>query len=82
MWDREGKPRKMLCCACWELTHKDVEERALEAVVDHLLLQVLPDASVGLQRKTGRALRAGVNEGCPSSSDGGAPAKGIHPEES
>ena len=65
-----------------ESQNKDVEERALEAVVDHLLLQVLPDASVGLQRKTGRALRAGVNEGCPSSSDGGAPAKGIHPEES
>lgn len=34
------------------VTHKDVKERALEAVVDDLLLQVSPDASVGLGRKT------------------------------
>lgn len=34
------------------LTHKDVKERALEAVVDDLLLQVSPDAGVGLGRKT------------------------------
>lgn len=35
-----------------EVTHKDVKERALEAVVDDLLLQVSPDAGVGLGRKT------------------------------
>lgn len=34
------------------VTHKDVKERALEAVVDNLLLQVFPDANVGLGRKT------------------------------